>query len=283
MAVVASVAFVATLGAVAPVAGAQPAGAQAVFFGDSFLANPAYRDVASLRGHFERSGLSSHSRLGSQPGAPSPQGCPQGDQTVAKAYGEIHRVSVANYACSAAKMAGPSARRSVGDQISGAIARGDLGPATGKVFIQAGANDLPDILAGQMGSSAGVFNSAVVNHVRRVREAAPGAEVVIVGYPAIAAENGAVCPVRVQGERAGFNLDFAGAVRAGEDTVGAALSQAAAQAGVRYVNLRAATLPGNMCAPDSVRNVAGVLEHSAGHNLYNHLTHRGVWQVARII
>ena len=53
-------------------------GADTVFFGDSFFANPGYKQVAGVRSDLVRAGLSSIEGSGSEAGAPSPQGCPQG-------------------------------------------------------------------------------------------------------------------------------------------------------------------------------------------------------------
>lgn len=257
-------------------------GADAVFFGDSFFANPGYKQVAGVRSDLVRAGLSSIEGSGSEAGAPSPQGCPQGKKTVAAEYGKITGRSVANYACSAAKASGGSFRKDFDQQVVGAIANKHLTADTKNVFVQFGANNLQDIAVSQFNNDS--YRQAMVNNTNRIRQAAPHATITFVGYPAISAANGAMCPVRsATSSEVGFNMDVLGLVRLGEDTINSAMRTAASAAGANYVDLRRASIDHNMCAPDSIRWVSGISERSVTHNLSNHLTHAGVDGVARIL
>lgn len=267
----------------AATASAEPhRGADAVFFGDSFFANPGYKQVAGVRADLVRAGLSSVEGSNSEAGAPSPQGCPQGKKTVAAEYGKVTGRSIANYACSAAKASEGSFRKDFDQQVGGAIANRHLTADTKNVFVQFGANNLQDIAVSQFNHHS--YRQAMVNNTNRIRHAAPHATITFVGYPAISAANGALCPVRSgASSEVGFNMDLLGLVRLGEDTINSSMRTAASAAGVNYIDLRSASIDHNMCAPDSNRWVSGVSEKSVTHNLSNHLTHAGVDGVARIL
>ncbi len=112
------------------------------------------------------------------------------------------------------------------------------------------------------------------------------ARISVVGYPAISARNGAVCPLRTSApgsSEAGFNMDYAGLVRTGEDQVNSAMYKAARANGVQYYNLRADSIDHGMCAPDNSRWISGKWEYSVPHNLFNHLTHLGNRNVAQLL
>lgn len=148
--------------------------------------------------------------------------------------------------------------------------------------MQFGANNLQDIAVSQFNN--GSYRKAMVNNTNRIHQAAPQATITFVGYPAISAANGALCPVRTgTSSEVGFNMDLLGLVRLGEDTINSAMRSAASAAGAHYVDLRSASINHNMCAPDSIRWVSGISEKSVTHNLSNHLTHAGVEGVAHIL
>ena len=267
---------------------AMAADAQTVMFGDSVFANPTYGQVGTTSSMSPSAGIALSSAthgIEDAPGAPSPQGCPQGQSNVGR---ELERVSgqhVANYACSAAKAAGQSHRKDFDQQINGAIANNDLNGGTKNVLIQFGANDFQEILGPSL-SSANPYLDGMKRSIQRVRQAAPHAHITVVGYPAISARNGAVCPVRTSAPGstdAGFNLDYAGLVRNGEDRVNSAMYEAARAGGVQYYDLRADSIDHGMCAPDSTRWISGKWEYSVPHNLFNHLTHLGNQNVAQLL
>lgn len=278
---------VATVGACAVIVGMSTSVSHAaepgnvVMFGDSFFANPSYSQVAGWRGDLARTNSSSFSGIDSHPGRPSPQGCPQGALTIGTELSRMTGKKVNNYACSAAKASGQSFRSDLSEQISGAIKNGHLTPRTSNVLVQLGANDAPNIL-----SSAFTHNSykkSMVKAARSIRTVAPQAKITFVGYPAISAGNGAVCPVRDVSHGVGFNVDYLRLFSSLEKTIDHAMYEAANEAGVRFFDTRSVTLHNNMCAPNEIRWVAGVWESGLPHNLYNHLTHAGVTGVARLL
>ncbi|MEK0144794.1 GDSL-type esterase/lipase family protein [Corynebacterium yonathiae] len=210
---------------------------------------------------------------------------PARQSNVGRELGRVSGQHVANYACSAAKAAGQSHRKDFGEQINGAIANGDLNDTTKNVLIQFGANNLPEIVRPSLSSSNPYFDG-MKHSIQRVRQAAPNAQITVVGYPAISARNGAVCPVRTSAPGstdAGFNLDYAGLVRTGEDQVNSAMYKAARANGVQYYDPRADSINHGRCAPDSTRWVSGKWEYSVPHNLFNHLTHLGNRNVAQLL
>ena len=178
---------------------AMAADAQTVMFGDSVFANPTYGQVGTTSSLSPSAGttLSSATHgIEDAPGVPSPQGCPQGQSNVGRELGRVSGQHIANYACSAAKAAGQSHRKDFDEQINGAIANNDLNGETKNVLIQFGANDLQKILRPSL-SSSNPYYDGMKQSIQRIRHAAPNARITVVGYPAISARNGAVCPLRL--------------------------------------------------------------------------------------
>jgi len=260
------------------------AGAQTVMFGDSVFANPTYGQIgttSSLSPSASTTLSSATHGIEDTPGAPSPQG----QSNVGRELGRVSGQNVANYACSAAKAAGHAHRKDFDEQINGAIANNDLNGATKNVLIQFGANDFQEIMRPSLSSSDPYFDG-MKHSIQRVRQAAPNARITVVGYPAVSARNGAVCPLRTSmpgSTAAGFNMDYAGLVRTGEDQVNSAMYKAARANGVQYYDLRADSIDHGMCAPDSSRWISGKWEYSVSHNLFNHLTHLGNRNVAQLL
>lgn len=70
-------------------------------FGDSMFANPTFDQIGSGIAN-----MSSAMKINSDPGAPSPQGCPQGASTVGRELAVASGQRVINYSCSGAAAAG---------------------------------------------------------------------------------------------------------------------------------------------------------------------------------
>lgn len=257
-------------------------------FGDSVFANPTYGQIGTTSSLSPSAGTTlSSATHGTEdaPGTPSPQGCPQGRNNVGRELGRVSGQHVANYACSAAKAAGNSHRKDFTEQINGAIANNDLNGETKNVSIQFGANDLQEILRPSL-SSFNPYYDGMKHSIQRIRHAAPNARITVLGYPAISARNGAVRPLRTSApgsSEAGFNMDYAGLVRSGEDQINSPMYKAARANGVQYYDLRADSIDHGMCAPDSTRWISGKWEYSVSHNLFNHLTHLGNRNVAQLL
>lgn len=257
---------------------AAPADKQVVIFGDSFFANPTYRQVGAIRAK-----TSSDVTRWGKPGRPSPQDCPQGASSVGAELETYPGVSVRDYSCSAARAAGGSHRPDFGEQLAHAKATGRLNRGTDVVFVQFGANDAASLAPGGASSEA-TYSAVMTKYLRSIRRTAPGARVVVVSYPSISAPNGAMCPVRTGANRGvGVNLDVLSVVRNLENFAFQEMRDAARRGGAEFYNLRAKTKYHNMCAPERERWISGVFEYAVPHNLYNHYTHRGNRGVAKLL
>lgn len=252
--------------------------AQTLMFGDSMFANPTFDQIGSGIAN-----MSSAMKISSDPGAPSPQGCPQGASTVGRELAVASGQRVINYSCSGAAAAGNTPRPDFTEQVNHALATRDLNPGTRNVLIQFGFNFITSTNF-IVDPNRTAFKTAMRNEIGRIRTAAPNAKITLVGYPAFSAANGSLCPVRVkENPNLGTNLSALGVVRNVEDNVNFALFQAAQESRVNYFDLRSATIEHNMCAPAGMRWTAGVFEFSEPHNFFNHLTHNGNIGVARIL
>ena len=252
--------------------------ADTIALGDSFLANPALEQVQNQSGS-----LSSYPANGPRPGGTSPQGCPQGDTNIPRELAKISGQNVINYACSAASASGNSHRLDLYEQIDHAIGTSTLGADTKNILIQIGANDTTqtDYL---IDPTRRVYKDAMRGEISKLRAAAPNAKITLVSYPAISAANGALCPIRVEGSsQQGFNLDALSLMRGLEETLNYTMYETALENQVSYYDLRSASLAHNMCAPDSIRWVAGGVESTLPYNIGAHLTHTGNVGVAQLL
>lgn len=258
-----------------------------VMFGDSFFANPTYAQVGGVQA---QPGSSEIFYQG-QPGAPSPQGCPQGQSNIGnelKQYGH----NVVNMACSSAKAGGTSKRSNMRSQVGHAVNYNLLNSKTDSVLIQFAANDAPSLIADNpvTGASSDAilgedYYRGMRENISRIKRAAPNAKITVVSYPALSAPNGALCPVRTDINNAGpgFNLDFLSAVHNTEKFINSSMYRAARASNVNFYNLNSATKYNNMCAKNSQRYVAGMVETGVPHNLSTHITHKGNREIARLL
>ena len=265
---------------------AMAADAQTVMFGDSVFANPTYGQVGTTSSLSPSAGttLSSATHgIEDAPGAPSPQGCPQGASNVGRELGRASGQRVINYACSGATAAGSTPRSDFVQQVNHAVDTHTLNPGTRNVLIQFGFNDVVNTNF-ILDPNRTAYKNAMRNQINRIRAAAPNAKITLVGYPAFSAANGSICPIRIkENPGLGANLSALGSVRTIEDNVNHAMFQAAQENHVDYFDLRSATIDHNMCAPTGMRWMGGVYEFAEPHNFFNHLTHSGNVGVARIL
>lgn len=265
-------------------ANAAPAG-NVVMFGDSFFANPTYAQVGGI----QAAPGSSDIFYQGQPGSPSPQGCPQGQSNIGNELKKFGH-DVVNMACSSAKAGGTSKRSNMQSQVSHALNRNTLNANTDSVLIQFGANDAPSLITDNpvTGASSDAilgedYFKGMRDNISRIKRAAPNAKITVVSYPAVSAPNGALCPVRTQGFGPGFNLDFLSVAHNTEKFINSNMYRAARANNVNFYNLNAATKYNNMCANNSQRYVAGLVETGVPHNLSTHITHKGNREIARML
>ncbi|NMF30968.1 hypothetical protein HF851_01600 [Corynebacterium ammoniagenes] len=280
------VATFASLTLTATHANAAPA-SNVVMFGDSFFANPTYAQVGGV----QAMPGSSEIFYQGQPGAPSPQGCPQGQSNIGNELKTLGH-NVVNMACSSAKAGGESQRSNMYSQVGHAIDTNALNASTGNVLIQFGANDAPSLMMDNpvTGASSDLilgedYARGMRDNTNRIRQAAPNAKITVVSYPAVSAPNGALCPVRtdINNSGPGFNLDYLATVHNAEKFINSNMYQAARDNGVDFYDLNGATKYNNMCAKNSDRYIAGAIETGVPHNLSIHITHKGNTEIARLL
>lgn len=247
-----------------------------ILFGDSIFANPTYKQLNDRFGK-----LNPYTGQGA-PGRPSPQGCPQGAHTVATELQRITGKRTINYGCPGTSAASSSTRHSFQSQVNTAIANGDVSRAS-NIIIMMGINDAvkswnnPTAMINPIAYEIG----RKIQDIKRVN---PHVNITTVSYPAFSADNGAVCPVRINplNNNTGVPLDTF-AFRSIELSADQALYRAARNTGSRFYDLNAATKYNNMCAPNNIRWVAGTIDTQKPHNFAGHLTHSGVTGVAGVL
>lgn len=247
-----------------------------VLFGDSIFANPTYDQINDPIGQMNPY----TGKTGA--GTPSPQGCPQGARTVATELQRITGKHTINYGCPGTSAASPSTRFSFQSQVDHAISNGDVSRAS-TVVIMIGINDGVRHFYNP-NSVIPKIRHEVAAKINDIKRANPHVHVATVAYPSFSAENGAVCPVRVNplNKRTGVPLDVF-AFKSIEESADYALYKAAQDTGSQFYNTRGATRHNNMCAPNSIRWMAGTVETQNPHNFAGHLTHAGVTGVAQLL
>lgn len=247
-----------------------------ILFGDSIFANPTYEQLNDTFGK-----MNPYTGQG-KPGRPSPQGCPQGAHTVATELTRITGKRTINYGCPGTSSASPSTRFSFQSQVDHAIRNGDVAGAS-NIIIMIGINDGVRHFYNP-NSAIPKIQREVAIKIRDIKRANPRAHVATVAYPSFSADNGAICPVRINplNKRTGAPFDNF-TFKAIEESADYALYKAAVETGSQFYDLRSATRYNNMCAPNHIRWMAGTVETQNPHNFAGHLTHNGVTGVARLL
>src|SRR5699024_3677953 len=133
--------------------------------------------------------------------------------------------NVVNMACSSAKAGGESQRSNMYSQVGHAIDTNALNASTGNVLIQFGANDAPSLMMDNAvtGASSDLilgedYARGMSGNINHTKQAAPNGKITLVSYPAVAAENGVLCPVRtdINSSRPSYNLDYLATVHNAE-------------------------------------------------------------------
>lgn len=256
---------------------ASAAGGQTLLLGDSVFANPTYAQVGSTLPQT----FPSINDTVSQPGSPSPQGCPQGAKTVATELQRMTGSRVVNYACSGTAAASPSTRFSFQAQVDHAISTGTVAGSR-NIVIMVGLNDTRK--GANPWTVGPALTAAVTREVNKIKRANPHAIITLSSYPALSGRFGQLCPVRtIPGNGTpGIPLEWF-YIHTAEDTAGSSLYKASRNTGTRFYNLQGLTYNNGMCAPNGSRWIAGSVENIKFHNYANHLTHQGVAGVAGLL
>lgn len=241
---------------VVPAPPAQAAERNLVAFGDSVLADPD-------------AGIYLTTRLSSQTG--NGANCPSSNN-FAKRTGAKLGMPVRDYSCSGAVSMSPGPQISV--QIDAAIRSGALNSDTERVIFASGFNDTynhPNLNLAQIRAA---YVRANAPQIERIKRAAPNARIQIVGYPTIGTD-GYYCLIH-GGGGSSWDRTFLPQVWDYEvkaQWMGVDLAQAT---GTEFVDLKPSTRDNGMCAADSKRMWAGLIDFYAGAgNLPLHVNSRG--------
>lgn len=259
-----------------------PAGERApaapwVVFGDSYAANPVIPASSIFAGHDPRA-AERHPVPSFAPGCE--QDLHNWPRVAARAAGVGDR-GLADYSCNGD---GRLPVKTLYDHVDAATARGHLGHGTRKVFLMYGAlNTLQwaDTVTGVAGQSPlpRAYTTELRGFAEKVRAAAPGAEIIIVGYPEIA-DGDRVCPVDTTGTP--LSLIVPG-VAGLEEGVRGTLATSAAAVGARFIDMKPLTAGHGMCAAPDQRYVSGVYDTVSNHNMKFHPTIEGSKAMGEII
>lgn len=244
-----------------------------VVFGDSVVADPPLGEYLGRK--VERgSSESTDARF-----------CPTSESNFGVRAADLLGLSAADYSCSGATATGTSSffggGQTIAVQVDRALADGALGPDTARVVVSIGFNDtysntgLPDE------EIRARFVESVVPQIGRVRAAAPHARVQVVGYATIT-DGDHVCLFNAGGELR--DRTYAPQVGRWEQLAQDMQRDLAAASGSEFLDLKPSTAGRGMCAPDHLRNWAGIVDFNASpNNLPFHMNARGHGHVADVV
>ncbi|MDO5513317.1 GDSL-type esterase/lipase family protein [Corynebacterium sp.] len=266
--------FAGVVSVAAPAADAQQR--NLVVFGDSIIADtptPEYL-INRIGSTSSNSPLSSGSSEGS-----SFQQCPTSQNNYGVRAGHKLGLPTRDYSCAGTTAISPGPQ--FADQVGRALRDGALNPATARVVITTGFNDTYNNGNLSEWDIRQRFVGAMRPQVDRIRAAAPNARIQIVGYSTIT-DHDHVCLAHL-----GANIKdrtYAPQVGYWERLSQGMLSDLAHASGTQFVDLKPSTRDRGMCAPDHLRNWAGLIDFHAGPgNMPVHMTDRGHEHVANVI
>ena len=247
-----------------------------VIFGDSIIADtptPEYL-VNRIGSASSNSSLSSASSGGS-----SFEQCPTSKNNYGVRAGHKLGLPAWDYSCAGTTAISPGPQFST--QVDRALGTGALTPATARVIITTGFNDTYNNGNLSERDIRARFVNAMRPQIDRIRHAAPNARIQTVGYSTIT-DHDHVCLVHV-----GANIKdrtYAPQVGYWERLSQNMLSDLAHATGTQFVDMKPSTRNRGMCAPDHMRNWAGLIDFHAGPgNMPIHMTDRGHEHVANVI
>ncbi|MFC3849360.1 GDSL-type esterase/lipase family protein [Corynebacterium hansenii] len=260
----------------APNADADPAGKDLVVFGDSFSSNPTLPAGHIIAGTGPTSG--------SRAPVAGAGGCPQDPENWPRVAAGILDVSLADYSCNGT---GRIPYLDLTNTVIKAVNNGDLGPSTRKVALMYGGLDAIQWVdtgthvAGVAGNLPSGYHATIAEVQRRVRQAAPNAEIVMAGYPEFGAGDN-FCVINTTPDTPSpIMVPGAGAIETGLQS---SIRSAADAHGMRFIDLKSMTAGHGTCAaPDSQRYVAGIYDQTSDHNMKLHPTLEGSRAMGRIM
>lgn len=233
-----------------------------VSFGDSVWANPL--GIHMLKSKF----------------IPGADPCPRDPEGIAKQTAWKKGLDPIDYSC-----AGGSVRTGgvqLRDQVDHALADGTLNEATGVVIINIGFNDTyPSLFHGE--SEQQIRDRVIpeaVSQVNRIKEAAPNAQVKLVGYPTVTKDEHTCLFQMGNNIHTREHLPFVSYIEWLADDM---LRTVAAQTETGFIDLKQATADHGMCAPDGQRWYGALFDLGQPRNLIIHPSVLGTQEIGRII
>lgn len=260
-------------------------GGEVVIFGDSIFANPTDREVAQFL-------ILKDEKISAIPGAKAiiggdpnwtPTDCLHGHKTVANELAQVSGRTVHDYSCAGAMgVVAQDGVRNFTQQIDLAQAEGNLDASTKTVLLQFGFNDYRD---DSMKTNAGdrTYIDGMKEKIARIKQLAPNADVRMMSYPTLSDSNKMVCPVRIVANNPVPLRAPLETVTTGEQLTEDRDKVIAAETGTPIIDLKGRTKDLHTCAGDSERWVAGIIDVPVKHQLFMHLTDRGVDGTAAFI
>ena len=261
--------FVAAAALIAPLApAAQAQERNMVIFGDSVISDPNMGQWAAGKLGLDPRGRSDITTW-----------CPTSPTSWGKRSAAKLGLPTRDYSCTGtvAIQKGPQ----FASEVTRAVNDRGLSPATARVIITTGFNDTYHNDGRDRAAFRRDWVAAMAPQIRRIRAAAPNARIQIVGYPKITAGD-RVCLFHIAPNVSDATRFVQ--VQEWEDSIQWAQVDLARATGVEFLDLKPSTWNNNMCAPDSQRMWAGLVDFYGGPgNLPIHVNQRGHEHVANVI
>lgn len=262
-------AFVAAAALIAPLApAAQAQERNMVIFGDSVISDPNMGQWAAGKLGLDPRGRSDITTW-----------CPTSPTSWGKRSAAKLGLPTRDYSCTGTVsiQKGPQ----FASEVTRAVNDRGLSPATARVIITTGFNDTYHNDGRDRAAFRRDWVAAMAPQIRRIRAAAPNARIQIVGYPKITAGD-RVCLFHIAPNVSDATRFVQ--VQEWEDSIQWAQVDLARATGVEFLDLKPSTWNNNMCAPDSQRMWAGLVDFYGGPgNLPIHVNQRGHEHVANVI
>lgn len=208
--------------------------------------------------------------------------CGQSDSNPPKLFGEKIGLPVDDYSCSGAT-AVSATNNSFESQVDLALEHGALSDDTKYVAISMGGNDGIAGVAAPAGVQYKAYFSAMDEQIERIREAAPNAEILQVGYPEVMSENNEFCPIHTSINRV---LKVPGEfLRSQEYLINTHQQMVADKLDITFLDLKESTAGHGVCADDENRWVSGYADSSvkSTYTMPLHLTAKANEHIAQVL
>lgn len=298
-----SMPVLATQAAAGTAAPAPVAGGNLVTFGDSYMANPIPVEFmgAKARQAAEDSGIPLPPQINSELEKFSPYGCGQSQINTPRQIAAMKGMQLNDYSCPGAGVYADASLSKLDHQVDNALRDGALNDKTSHIVIQIGFNDsyqdlaqsvvtegLPNValnLDAHYAKQKTLWFEALNRSLDRIEASAPNAKVFISDYPTISEPNTAgQCLLHVEMIPGNIGIPVFW-IKDAETNVHQWAEELANNRNLGFVNLRDSTINRHECAPDSEREIAGVIDttNQSGFNLPVHMTNNGVTRMAHLM